>query len=66
MIEDKEIVFEDEKELNAKDLLTDANMDFDFNKLYSNNKATKSKFLTKKQRKTRNKMVKTSRRKNRH
>jgi len=65
----EELVFESEKETNFEELLIDTNKEFDFsldeNKKLAN-RATKPKKLTKKQRKTHTKIVKTSRRKNRH
>jgi len=66
-MEKNDIIFKDEKEIDAKDLLVDYNKEFDFNKILNPNfKATKPKPMTKKQKRTKTKIVKSSRRKNRH
>jgi len=63
----EELVFEN-KEHDTENLLEHpAEEEFDFNNVPhgDHSKGTKRKFLTKKQKKTRSKMVKASRRKNR-
>jgi len=64
---DYEPVFENDDDVNFDNMISNET-DFDFNQMTEPNKkkATKPKGLTKEQKKKRNKIVKASRRRNRH